>query len=123
MAGADEQAAMPGDSMNKPRTEQREFPRLTVNCAVGCRPASGRGESRTLVKNISGNGVLIVAAEPPALGARMEIIVGPDLCSIPALHALVEVVRIAARASWDYGDEAPQTPCYDIGARIVAMQH
>lgn len=81
----------------------------------------GQRQRFALVKNISGNGVLIVANEPPVPGARMEIVVGGGLCSIPALHAFVEVVRVTARPSWDFGAEAPATSCYDIGARIVSM--
>lgn len=101
--------------------ENRAFPRLAVNCEIDYRALDGSSRRRAIAKNISGSGILFVAGEAPEPGLRMEITVCPGMLSIPALNAIVEVVRVAARPSWDFSDEDPPGPCYDVGARIVSM--
>lgn len=101
--------------------ENRAFPRLAVNCEIDYRPLDGRRKRSAVVRNISGNGVLLVAGEAPAPGKRMEITVCPGMLSIPALNAVIEVVRVEPRAARGAGDEDPPGPSYEIGARIVSM--
>lgn len=101
--------------------ENRAFPRIAVNCEIGYRPLDGQDPKKAVAKNISGNGILLVTGESLAPGALMEITVSPGMLSIPALNAVVEVVRAEPAAAWDFGEDDPAGPCFAIGARIVSM--
>ncbi len=102
--------------------ENRKFPRMAVDCGIVWRPVDA-GESRAgVARNISGNGLLFVTTERPAIGDRMEITLSPGVLSIPALSALVEVVRIEQGASKPAGSVAPGAHSYEIGARIMMMR-
>lgn len=101
--------------------ENRAFPRMSVDCGIAYRPVDTVEMRNGVARNISGNGVLFVAAERPAIGARMEITVNPGVLSIPALNALIEVVRVSESSDAGDGPEAPPGG-YEIGARIMAMR-
>jgi hypothetical protein len=102
--------------------ENRMFPRLNVNCEISLKSPNGNGTQRAIARNISGNGLLFLAAEPPSVGDLMEIVVGPGECSIPELSAVIEVVRIENGHKWQFGDRDPPGPCYAVGARIKTMK-
>lgn len=100
---------------------RRAFPRLAVNCEVALRSGGGRDACTALARNISGGGMLLLAPESPGAGARMEVTVDPGMLSVPALNAVVEVVRVE-RGRWSgYGIGERRGPCFCIGARIVSM--
>jgi hypothetical protein len=102
--------------------ENRAQPRMAVDCGIEWRPVHTE-ESRTgFVRNISGNGVLFIADERPAIGDRMEITMCTGVLSIPAMSALVEVVRVEQGPPAAPDASAPGGPCYEIGARIMMMR-
>ncbi len=97
--------------------ENRQYPRLAVDCGIVWRPVDDDATRIGVTRNISGNGVLFVAAERPAIGDRMEITVNTGTLSIPPLNALVEVVRVEEAVPAAARDSA-----YQIGARIMVMR-
>lgn len=106
----------------KQMPEHREYPRMAVDCGIAWR-RSGVADARTgIARNISGNGVLFVVDEQPAVGERMEITLSPGVLSIPALSALVEVVRVERDPEPVMGRDVAGISTWRIGARIVAMR-
>lgn len=102
--------------------ENRKYPRMAVDCGIVWRPVDGDGSRTGVARNISGNGLLFVTTEQAAIGDRMEITLSPGVLSIPALSALVEVVRIGQGSSPPPAGIAPDARSYEIGARIMMMR-
>jgi hypothetical protein len=102
--------------------ENRKFPRLVVNCEIALRSGDGGSPRTAIAKNISGNGLLFLAAEQPDVGDLLEIVIGPGARSIPELSAMVEVVRVENGQRWDHGEIEAAGPCYAVGARIRSMK-
>lgn len=97
-------------------SDNRKFPRMTVDHEITWKPAGDEGEQQRvgIARNISGNGVLFAATECPQIGERMELTLNTGVLSIPALSVLVEVVRVT--------ESAPAAGYYEVGARIMAMK-
>jgi hypothetical protein len=102
--------------------ENRQYPRMVVDCGIAWRPVDDDATRTGVARNISGNGVLFVAAERAAVGEMMEITVNPGTLSIPALNALVEVVRVEEDPLAAPPGADSVAPAYQIGARIMVMR-
>ncbi len=100
--------------------EHREYPRMAVDCGIAWRHADSADAGTGIARNLSGNGVLFVADDRPAVGERLEITLSPGVLSIPALSALVEVVRVEADQPPD--DAGLARRGWRVGARIVMMR-
>ena len=100
---------------------RRAFPRLAVNCEITWRFCGEQDTRTAIARNISGGGMLLLASESPGPGARMDVTVDPGMLSIPALNAVVEVVRVEHGHWSGYGISERGEPCVGIGARIVSM--
>lgn len=102
--------------------ESRRYPRMAVDCVIDYRHVEYDQPIQGQAKNISGNGMLFLADREISVGSLLEIQVRPGNPSIPALDAVVEVVRIK---SVDDG-RAPRTSGtpsnFEIGAVIVSMK-
>src|SRR5690606_23850795 len=85
--------ALSGGAMNQ-LAEHREYPRMAIDCDIAWRAAGSSAAGSGIARNLSGNGVLFVAPQRPGVGERLEITLSPGVLSIPALSALVEVVRV-----------------------------
>lgn len=101
--------------------EHREYPRMAIDCDIAWRAAGGAAAGRGIARNLSGNGVLFVAPERPGVGERLEITLSPGVLSIPALSALVEVIRVEPEPLSPQ-ETVPDAPAWRIGARIVTMR-
>lgn len=101
--------------------ENREFPRMTIDCGITYQHLDEPEIRHAVAKNISSGGVLFVAAEEPEVGAMMEIRVGAGNMSIPPLSAVVEVVRVSPGPDNASGSSA-ERPSFEVGARIVTMK-
>ncbi len=99
--------------------ENRRFPRMVIDCPIEYRPIDSDEPRQGQARNISGNGMLFVAheRERPTVGSILEIQVRPGHPSIPALDALVEIVRVQETAPPGGGDED-----FEIGAVILSMK-
>ena len=75
-----------------------------------------------LAKNIGGNGMLFVSDGEISVGSLLEIQVRPGNPSIPALDAVVEVVRINSVDDRDRAKVAESASSYEVGAVIVSMK-
>ncbi len=100
--------------------EHREYPRMAIDCDIAWRAAGSSAAGSGIARNLSGNGVLFVAPQRPGVGERLEITLSPGVLSIPALSALVEVVRVEPEPSLQ--ESVSGAPAWRIGARIVTMR-
>ena len=76
--------------------EQREYPRLAAECAATVRSPGAGAQHAATIWNISAGGMLLSTAAAVEVGATLELQVAAGHCSIPAMHAVVRVVRRAA---------------------------
>ncbi len=97
--------------------ENRKYPRMAIDCGITYRCVDTDQVKEAVAKNISGNGVLFVADEEPAVGTLMEIRIQPGTLSIPPLKAIVEVVRVDTVAP-----VMQDTGRYGIAAMIRSME-
>ncbi len=81
---------------NRDYDEKRDFIRMTIDCELTLRDQSNGQEYQGRCKNLSGSGALFHVDEAPALGSQLEIHMAPDKAVVPALDAVVEVVRVDA---------------------------
>ncbi len=102
--------------------ENRRFPRMAIDCPIEYRLADGGELHIGQAKNISGNGMLFFANDmaPPDIGSLMEIQVRPGHPSIPALDAVVEIIRVTDNAC-DKQGKTRRCGC-EIGAVILSMK-
>lgn len=92
--------------------EKRDFIRMTVDCDLTLtEPESGRHYQGRCV-NLSSTGAMVLLDEAPVLGQRLELHIAPRLALVPALDALVEVVRVLHAA--DGG--------FEVGMSILEMR-
>lgn len=92
--------------------EKRDFIRMTMDCDLTLKdPETGRGYTGRCV-NLSSTGAMILFDVEPAPGQCLELHIEPRLALVPALDALVEVVRVLPAA--DGG--------FEVGMRIVEMR-
>ncbi len=98
--------------------ENREFPRMTIDCGITYQYVEEDAPRAAVAKNISGNGMLFIAEEVPRIGDLLEVRIQPGTLSIPTLKAVVEVVRVCPGGNGECGDEA----CYEIATKIHSMK-
>jgi hypothetical protein len=73
--------------------EKRDFMRMTMDCPGRYRvPGADRPHS-ALVRNLSGNGVLLVVDEPVATDMELSLEIMPGKTITPPLAAYVKVLR------------------------------
>lgn len=92
--------------------EKRDFIRMTVDCAMTLRHLGSGQVLKGHCVNLSATGVLVRLDEAPEIGARLELGIAPELAVVPALNAVVEVVRVLPA---DAGG-------FDVGTAIVEMR-
>ncbi|HEY9150815.1 MAG TPA: PilZ domain-containing protein [Gammaproteobacteria bacterium] len=92
--------------------EKRDFIRMTVDCALTLREVEGGRQYAGRCVNLSSTGAMVLFDEPPTMGQRLELHIEPRLALVPALDALVEVVRVLPAA--DGG--------FEVGMSIVEMR-
>jgi len=100
--------------------ESRRYPRMAVDCEIDYRHVDQGQALQGRARNISGNGMLFLSDQELSVGSLLEIQVRPGNPSIPALDAVVEVVRINSR-----DEPAPisdESSNYEVGAVIVSMK-
>lgn len=97
--------------------ENRKYPRMAIDCGITYRYVDTDQVKEAVAKNISGNGLLFIADEEPAVGSLMEIRIQPGTLSIPPLKAIVEVVRVEASAAVREGGGR-----FGIAAMIHSME-
>ncbi len=104
--------------------ENRRYPRMAVDCAINFRKVDQDEPELGQARNISGNGMLFISEREISVGSLLEIQVKPGNPSIPALDAIVEVVRVNS------GDAMPEPEApaaqtsseYEVGAVILSMK-
>lgn len=87
---------------NRDYDEKRDFIRMTVDCELTLRDLNNGQQFQGRCKNLSGNGVLFHLDEAPNMGSQLEIHMAPDKVVVPALDAVVEVVRVDADTEGGY---------------------
>jgi len=94
---------------------------MAVDCEIDFRHVEQGQPETGQAKNISGNGMLFLSGREIQVGSLLEIQVRPGNPSIPALDAVVEVVRINT-----VDDQAKvvaeASSNYEVGAVIVSMK-
>jgi len=93
---------------------------MVVDCEIDVRHIEHNKSVRGQAKNISGNGMLFVSDSEISVGSLLEIQVRPGNPSIPALDAVVEVVRIKTVDEQDRAVDDSSN--YEVGAVIVSMK-
>ncbi len=73
--------------------EKRDFLRLAVECPAKIRLNGARQVEDARVKNISGGGLVLQAAQDIPRGSEVSIVVSPVNSPMPPLVAAVKVVR------------------------------
>lgn len=91
--------------------EKRDFIRMTVECDLTLRDEAGGRQYQGRCVNLSSTGAMVVLDAAPAMGQRLALHIAPRLALVPALDALVEVVRVLPA---DDGG-------YEVGMRILEM--
>jgi hypothetical protein len=92
--------------------EKRDFIRMTVDCDLALNEPGGGREYPGRCLNLSSTGAMVLLDEAPALGQRLELHIAPRLALVPALNALVEVVRVLPAAAGGY----------EVGMSILEMR-
>jgi len=95
------------------KKEQRSIPRISVACQINYKNVNESDFKQGNAKNISSNGVLFVADEEIEVGTIIEIKLVPETPSVPALGAIIEVVRVNPVESGDN---------FEIAGLIKAMK-
>lgn len=73
--------------------EKRDFPRMSVNCPAQIRIKGMSDVPAALVKELSGNGLLLWMEGSAEPGDEFEITIPPGTDLTPPLNAKVQVVR------------------------------
>lgn len=91
------------------REDMRDFRRMSIDCAMEFRPASGGPMLSGQARDLSATGVSFTTATPPAEGDEIEIKIdtGSNL-----LHAIARVMRVSRN-----DDDS-----HDVGCQITGMQ-
>lgn len=88
--------------------EKRDFPRMTVECPAQIQIEGMSDIRAALVKELSGNGLLLWMEGSAEPGAEFEIRIQPGTDLTPPLNARVRVIR--------------STPIEDTGSSALACQ-
>ena len=92
--------------------EKRDFIRMTVDCDLTLREVPGGRQHAGRCLNLSSTGAMVLCDEEPAIGQRLELHIEPRLALVPALDALVEVVRVLPVAEGGF----------EVGMSILEMR-
>ena len=92
--------------------EKRDFIRMTVDCDLTLSELEGGRHYQGRCVNLSSTGAMVLLDEAPAMGQCLELHIAPRLALVPALNALVKVVRVLPAV--DGG--------YEVGMSIVEMR-
>jgi len=94
---------------------------MAIDCEIDYRHVDQGQPLQGRARNISGNGMLFVSEQEISVGSLLEIQVKPGNPSIPALDAVVEVVRINSRGEQALASNESSNN-YEVGAVIVSMK-
>jgi hypothetical protein len=83
-------------------SEKRDFPRMTMECPGLYRPEGAPQPAPTLVKNLSGGGVLLLTEQPVAADTQIALEILPGKNVTPPLSAYVKVIRCDATEEGNY---------------------
>lgn len=92
--------------------EKRDFIRMTVDCDLTLRDEQGGRQYQGRCLNLSSTGAMVLFDEAPAIGQRLALHIEPRLALVPALDALVEVVRVLPAAGGGF----------EVGMSILEMR-
>ena len=93
--------------------EKRNFPRMTMDCAMSFASAGEHGTSEGHCKNLSAQGVLFSTLKPVHVGALVDINITLQTAVVEPFNAVVEVLRVS---------NAGGMHNYEIAARIKQMK-
>jgi len=77
-------------------SDERDFRRMTLDCAMTFRRGGSHEEHAARARNISSTGVLFVTGEALTPGEQLTINVTPKQAVVAPLNARVEVIRVEA---------------------------
>ena len=89
-------------------SEKRSFDRMNVDCACRVRIAGQARQAEAIVKNLSGDGLLLWTREPIADGASLEVSIDSRDCVSDCFTALAEVIRSGPAGQAGYTEVACQ---------------
>ncbi|TDY02410.1 PilZ domain-containing protein [Thiohalophilus thiocyanatoxydans] len=92
--------------------EKRDFIRVEVDCDIRFKPQGSEQEAIGRLANLSGRGLMFIAANEIPVDTQVEIYVESDPQINAPLHAVVRVVRMAKQRRGDG---------YEIGAIITSV--
>ncbi|MDZ7662502.1 PilZ domain-containing protein [Thiohalophilus sp.] len=92
--------------------EKRDFMRVEMDCAIRFKPQGSEQETIGRLANLSGRGLMFIAANEIPVDTQVEIYVESDQQINAPLHAVVRVVRMAKQRRGDG---------YEIGAIITSV--
>ncbi|MFP3873790.1 MAG: PilZ domain-containing protein [Thiohalophilus sp.] len=92
--------------------EKRDFIRVEVDCDIRFKPQGTGQEAIGRLANLSGRGLMFIAANEIPVDTQVEIYVESDQQINAPLHAVVRVVRMAKQRRGDG---------YEIGAIITSV--
>jgi len=74
-------------------SEKRDFPRIIMDCPARYCLHGGSRVVPAIVKNLSGDGILLQVQKEVRVGSRLSVGIQPGRNSGPSFHMLVEVNR------------------------------
>lgn len=89
--------------MSQDYEEQRNFPRMRLNCAATFAELATGERFTQMALNLSGGGILFLSDKPYAPGADLEVQVDPGTGLTPPLRARISVLRAEARGGGHEG--------------------
>lgn len=92
--------------------EKRDSIRVDVDCAIRFKPQGIEDEHSGQLANLSGRGMMFIAANEISIDTELEIHIEPQSNLSGPLHALVRVVRATKQRRGDG---------YEIGAIITGV--
>jgi len=92
--------------------EKRDFIRVEVDCDIRFKPQGTEQAAIGRLANLSGRGLMFIAANEIPVDTQVEIYVESDQQINAPLHAVVRVVRMAKQRRGDG---------YEIGAIITSV--
>ncbi len=92
--------------------EKRDFIRVEVDCDIHFKPQGAGSEQIGRLSNLSGRGMMFIAAEEIPVDTPVEIRIAAEKQVTAPLHAMVRVVRLAKQRRGDG---------YEIGAIITSV--
>lgn len=75
-------------------SDERDFRRMTLECAITYRAAGSHEVFSARARNISSTGILFITDRALRPGAQLTVNVTPGQAVVPPLNARVQVIRV-----------------------------